>query len=130
MDNLIFLFALFVALELFESNWQKADSLYGLLNNNFKIYKKSMFLYFIMNPTFFYTLYLAIILNNFGFWMSSIIVVKFIDISFRLNLMKKIDNDEDIKTMIPFDMPMNIYFRYMNLFIYLPALIFAMFKIG
>ena len=125
MDNLLFLFSLFIAFELFESNWQKANSLYGLLDNNYKIYKKSMFLYFFMNPTFFYSLYLAITLNNFSFWMSAIIVLKFVDISFRLNLMKKIKNQEDISSFIPVDMPMNIYFRYMNILIYVPALIFA-----
>lgn len=78
-----------------------------------------------MNPTFFYSLYLAITLNNFSFWMSSIIVLKFVDISMRLHILKKIDNDEDIKELIPLDIPMNIYLRYMNIIIYIPALIFA-----
>ena len=127
MDNIIFLFSLFVALELFESNWQRSPTLFGLLDNNYQIYKKNIFLYFIMNPTFFYALYLAITLNNFGFWMSSIIVLKFADISMRLNILKKIDKNEDITSIIPFDMDMNIYFRYMNIFIYIPALCFAIF---
>ena len=127
MDTLIFLFSLFIALELFESNWQKSDTLYGLLNKNYLVYKKNIFLYFIMNPTFLFSLYLAIILNNFGFWMSSIIVLKFLDISMRLNIMNKIDKNEDITTLVPMDIDMNIYLRYMNLIIYIPALIFALF---
>jgi len=127
MDTIIFLFSLFIVLELFESNWQKSDTLYGLLNKNYLVYKKNMFLYFIMNPTFLFSLYLAITLNNFGFWMSSIIVLKFLDISMRLNIMNKIDKNEDITTLVPMDIDMNIYLRYMNLIIYIPALIFALF---
>ena len=127
MDTSIFLFSLFIALELFESNWQKSDTLYGLLNKNYLVYKKNMFLYFIMNPTFLFSLYLAITLNNFGFWMSSIIVLKFLDISMRLNIMNKIDKNEDITTLVPMDIDMNIYLRYMNLIIYIPALVFALF---
>ena len=127
MDTIIFLFSLFIVLELFESNWQKSDTLYGLLNKNYLVYKKNMFLYFIMNPTFLFSLYLAITLNNFGFWMSSIIVLKFLDISMRLNIMNKIDKNEDITTLVPMDIDMNIYLKYMNLIIYIPALIFALF---
>jgi len=127
MDNIIFLFFVFIALELFESNWQKSDTLYGLLNKNYLIYKQSIFLYFFMNPTFLYSLFLAFYLNNFGFWMSTIIVLKFTDISMRLNIANKIDNKEDISSIVPFDMDMNIYFRYMNLIIYIPTLIFALY---
>ena len=127
MDNIIFLFSLFIALELFESNWQKSDTLFGLLNNNYQIYKKNIFLYFIMNPAFFYILFLAMKFNNFGFWMSFIIVLKFADISVRLNIMNKIDKKEDISQLVPFDVQMNIYFRYMNLIIYIPAFLFAFF---
>lgn len=57
--------------------------------------------------------------------MSSIIVVKFIDISFRLHLMKKIQNDEDISSIVPFDIPMNNYYRYMNVLIYPMMFVFS-----
>ena len=123
---MIFIFSFFIALELFEVNWQKADSLFGLLRNNYKIYEKNIFLYFIMNPTFFYVLYLAVSLNNFSFWMNSIIVMKFLDISFRLYILNAIYNDKDIKHIIPLDINMSIYLRYMNLIIYLPMLFFAL----
>jgi len=80
-----------------------------------------------MNPAFFYILFLAMKFNNFGFWMSFIIVLKFADISVRLNIMNKIDKKEDISQLVPFDVQMNIYFRYMNLIIYIPAFLFAFF---
>lgn len=118
MNDIIFLTIVFVALELFESNWQKSNSFYGVLKNNYLIYKKSLFLYFFMNPTFIYSIYLSYSLHNFTFIMMLIIGLKFTDISFRLHLMNKIDRDEDITQIIPIDMPMNITLRYMNTLIY------------
>jgi hypothetical protein len=125
MDSFIILISIFVAMEAFESNWQKADTFYGLIENNYKIYSKGIGYYFALNPTFVYSIYLAFALNNFGFWMSCIIVLKFVDISFRLHLMSKISKDESIEHLIPVDMNMNIYLRYLNVIIYPLCFVFA-----
>ncbi|EFU69925.1 conserved hypothetical protein [Aliarcobacter butzleri JV22] len=39
----LYLLIIFIAFELFEVNWQKSDSLYGLLDNNFLVFKKNVF---------------------------------------------------------------------------------------
>jgi len=116
--SLILLLSIFIALELFESNWQKSTHFIGLIKNNYLVYKKSIFLYFLLNPTFFYALYLSIVLNNFNFWMSSIVIMKFIDISFRLFLLSKIDNDEPIDKYIPMNFAISLPLRYINTLIY------------
>jgi len=118
MESLLFLFIFFVALEVFESNWQKSDSFYGVIKNNYQVYKRSIFIFFLLNPTFIYSIYLSYTLNNFSLLMSSIVVLKFVDISFRLHLVNKIDKDEDISNLIPYNLPMNNIFRYINVFIY------------
>ena len=112
------LFLLFMALELFESNWQKSDTFYGLIENNYKIYSKNLILYFLLNPTFIYSVFLAFYLNNFTIWLNAIIVLKFLDIMFKLTLMKKISNNEAIETIIPVNMEMSYYLRYLNVLIY------------
>lgn len=123
--EIISLFFIFIALELFESNWQKSDTLYGLINNNFLIFKKNIFLYFLLHLTFFYTIYLSFSLNNFTFWMSSILIIKFLDISFKLSLMQKLSKGMSIEEIIPFNIPMTIVFRYMNVVIYPLSFLFA-----
>ncbi len=125
MIEIIIFLTVFIGLELFETNWQKATSFYELIKNNFNIYDASIWLYFSLNPTFIYALFLAIYLNNFTFWMSFIIVLKFADISFRLYLMQKISNDESITSVIPVDMPMTLPMRYFNVFLYPVAFLFA-----
>lgn len=125
IDTFIILLSIFIAMEAFESNWQKADTFYGVIKNNYKIYDKGIIYYFLLNPTFIYSLFLAFLLNNFSFWMSSIIVLKFADISFRLHLMQKISKDESIQSIVPMDMDMNVYLRYINVLIYPLSFIFS-----
>ncbi|AXX84324.1 hypothetical protein CRU86_03070 [Aliarcobacter skirrowii] len=123
--TIFYLFIFFIAIELFETNWQKAPTLYGILENNFKVYQKNIFLYFILHPSFFYSIYLAITLNNFGFWMSFIVILKFVDISFKLSIMKKLSKNYELSSIIPFDANITMIFRYLNLFIYPSSFLLA-----
>lgn len=123
MTTIFILYIFFISLEIFESNWQKADSFYGVIKNNYKIYEKNIFLFILLNPTFFFAIYLSMKFNNFGFLMSSIIIMKFADICFRLFLMKKIHNDEDISHLVPVDIPYSFALRYFNVAVY-PTMFF------
>ena len=123
--KILSLFLIFVTLEFFESKWQKSDTLYGLLNNNFQIFQKNIFLYFLLHVTFFYTIFVSFYLNNFSFWMSSILIIKFLDISFKLSLMKKLSNGTNIEEIIPFNMTMVPILRYMGVIIYPLSFLFA-----
>jgi hypothetical protein len=123
--DFISLLLIFIALELFESTWQKSNSLFGFLNNNFNFFKKNIFLYFLLHLTFFYTIFLSFYYNNFGFWMSSIFIVKFADISFKLFIMKKLSNGDLIEEVIPMNIPMTPSLRYFNVVIYPLTFLFA-----
>ncbi len=125
MIELLIFLIVFIGLEIFESTWQKADTFYGVIKNNYKVYQKSLLLYFLANPTFVYVLFLSFYLNNFTFWLSTIVVIKFADISFRLYLLQIIDKDESISTIVLADMDMNNYLRYMNVVIYPLGFLFA-----
>ena len=123
--ELIYLLLIFIAVELFESNWQKADSLHGLIANNYKIYQKNIFLYFTLHLSFFYSIFISLHLANFSFWMSSIIVIKFLDIAFKLSMMKKISNGSSLEEVMPINTKMTPLFRYMNVIIYPLSFFFA-----
>ena len=123
--TILSLFLIFIALVFFESTWQKSDTLYGLIYNNFSIFNKNIILYFLLHTTFFYTIFLSFYLNNFTFWMSSILVIKFLDISFKLTLMQKLSSGKEINELIPMNINMNLVFRYMNVLIYPLTFLFA-----
>lgn len=57
--------------------------------------------------------------------MSSILVIKFLDISFKLSLMKKLSNGISIEELMPLNVKMNFFFRYMNVIIYPLTFLFA-----
>ena len=126
MITLLTLLLIFILLEVFEASWQKSDSFYGVIKNNYQIYSKNIFLYFLFNPTFFFSVYLSIFFNNFGFLMSSIIVLKFLDISFRLFLLNKIQKDEDISYLVPMNIEYTFTLRYFNVLLYPGTFIFAL----
>ena len=116
--EIVHFFFIFVAIELFESNWQKSSTLHGMLENNFLVYKRNIFLYFILHISFFYSIYLSISSNNFGFWMSSILALKFFDIIFKLSIMKKLSDGINIDEIVPFDANITPILRYLNVIIY------------
>jgi len=124
MDFILLLF-IFIALELFESNWQKSDSLYGLINKNYLLFKQNIFLYFILHMTFFYTIFLSFYFHNFGFWMSSIFIVKFADISFKLSIMKKLSNGILVENIVPMNVKITPIIRYFNVIIYPLTFLFS-----
>ena len=115
--DIISLFFIFIAIEIFESNWQKSDTLYGLLFNNYTIYKTNIFLFFLLNFSFIYSIFLVIYLQNNSFLMLSIVGVKCLDIVFKLNIMSKISNNIPLEEIMP-NIDMNLFFRYMNAILY------------
>lgn len=124
MDIISLLF-IFIVLEFFESYWQKSETLYGFINNNFLLFKKNIFLYFILHLSFLYTIFLSFYFNNFGFWMSSIFIIKFVDISFKLSIMKKLLNGIEIEKIIPMNINMSPILRYFNVLVYPLTFLFA-----
>ena len=79
----------------------------------------------LLHLTFFYTIYFSFSLSNFTFWMNSILIIKFLDISFKLTLMQKLARGKEIAEIIPMDVKMTIVFRYMNVLIYPLSFLFA-----
>jgi hypothetical protein len=120
------LFLIFIALELFESNWQKSDTLHGVLYNNYSIYQKGIIYFFLLNPSFIYSIFLVIFLQNNGFLMLSIVGLKFLDIAFKLNLLTKMAQGVDLQEIMP-NIQMNLIFRYMNALIYPITFLFAVY---
>lgn len=123
--DFFYLFMIFVFVELFESNWQKSQTLHDLILKNFSLYKTNIFLYFVCHISFFYTIFLALTFNNFSFLMSSIVIIKFLDITFKLSMMKKLYNGLLIEEVMPMNIKMTLLYRYMNVIIYPITFLFA-----
>lgn len=115
--DILTLFFIFIAIELFETNWQKSNTIHGIILNNYKIYKYSIFLFFLLNLSFIYSIFVVIYLQNNSLWLLSIVAIKFLDIAFKLNIMTKLNNETSLDEIIP-NMNIGIAFSYANALIY------------
>ena len=96
------------------------------MNNNYAIFQKNIFTYFLLNPTFVYSIFLTFYLNLFNMFMYSIIFIKFLDISFRLHIITKMNKGMKLEELLPIDIQINNYFRYLNVLIYPSTFIFSL----
>ncbi len=58
--------------------------------------------------------------------MSSILIIKFLDITFKLSMMKKLLNGATLEEVMPMNIQMSNVFRYMNVIIYPISFVFAL----
>ena len=123
--DILSLFFIFIAIELFESNWQKSESLHGLLNNNYSIYRTNILLFFLLNVSFIYSIFLIIYLQNNTFLMLSIVGIKFIDIAFKISIMSKISKGIHLDEIMP-NIKVGLILRYLNAIVYPITFLIAM----
>ena len=119
-----FLLAL-IACELFESWWQHAPTLGGILENVRRWYHRHLFLLFAMHPSFWLVLFIFLEQGGRGTLLSLIVVMKASDIVFKLWMVKKIDTGSlspDFRAML--SLPLSPWMPWINVVIY-PALLAA-----
>ena len=84
--NYIFLFVL---LEFYEISWQKAPSIMGMLIRMHKYYSKSIFLFLIMQPTFYFAIGFAM-LSNYHPSAMILLFIKTADIATKILLIEQV----------------------------------------
>ena len=124
--EILTLFIIFIFIELFESKWQKSQTLHGVLLNNLFIFNKNILLYFLFNTGFIYSIFLTIYLDNYTFMMLSIVFIKFFDIGLRLSIIQKINEGIQLSEIIP-DIEMKLLYRYLNVFAYPITFLFSIY---
>ena len=63
MQTLYTLIIVYILLELFELQWQKAENMMGMLLRMHNYYQKSILWFFILHPTFYFTVWLVMATN-------------------------------------------------------------------
>ncbi|MGB5965331.1 MAG: hypothetical protein WBG65_07325, partial [Sulfurimonadaceae bacterium] len=75
MENIYLLLIVYIALELFEIQWQKADTLIGILAKLYRYYNKNIILFFLMHPTFYFGIGLAMV-TDLAFSAVALVFIK------------------------------------------------------
>lgn len=114
---------IFVFLELFEITWQKAPSIMGMIIRMHKYYSKSVFLFLIMHPTFYFGIGFFI-LTNYNLYAAILLFIKTADIVTKILLIEQVFTKRKLSHELSLILlaPINSFLPYMGLFIY-PVLI-------
>jgi len=118
--NYIILFAL---LEMYEISWQKAPSIMGMIVRMHKYYAKNIFLFLIMQPTFYFAIGFAM-LSNYHPSAMILLFIKTVDIATKIILIEQVFIKKELTQELTLILlaPINSFLPYMGLVIY-PVLI-------
>lgn len=118
---------LFTALEIYEVQWQKAGTLIGMLARMFEVYKKSIFIFLVMHPTFYFAIYFMLV-TEYNVYALSLFGFKMLDIAMKLMMMKQVFIDKEITHELSLALmtPLGGYIPYIGLFIYIPFIFLAL----
>ena len=89
MEIVMQIVTMMILLELFEIYIQRADTLREMIDNLYSYYNRSVFLFFLVHPTFYYVLGVTLYFDTFNFYSITILVLKALDLFFKVELIKQ-----------------------------------------
>ncbi|ABB44199.1 hypothetical protein Suden_0921 [Sulfurimonas denitrificans DSM 1251] len=125
IDDLILNYILlFVFLETYEIWWQRASSIMGMIIKMQRYYSKSIFLFLLMHPTFYFAIGFAL-LSEYNLYAMILLLLKTADIATKILLIEQIFTKKKLSHELSLVLlaPIDSFLPYMGLFIY-PFLIY------
>ena len=128
MENVLLFTSILIMLELFEAYMQRASTLYGVMEKLYGWYSKSIFLFFLMHPAFYFTLFVVIVTDRLNIYMILLLAFKVFDLFYKLELIKKIFIQQkvpgDLAAMLEWKIPS--WFFLLGVALYPPLLFYAL----
>ena len=94
-DQILNYVILFIILELYEINWQKAETLMGMLVRMYQYYHKNIFLFLMMQPTFYFSIGFAM-LSDYNPYALMLLFIKTIDIATKIQLLEQVFTKQEL----------------------------------
>jgi len=85
-----------VLAELFEAITQRSDTLYEVIQKLHSYYEKSIFLFFVMQPSFYIILLASLLTGVLNISMVFLLALKIFDMFYKMELIKKVYIEKDI----------------------------------
>ena len=124
METVIQITIMMILLEIFELYIQKANTLKEMIDNLYHYYNKTVFLFFLIHPTFYYVLGVTLYFDTFNFYSITILMLKAFDLFFKIELIKQRYYepvmDAELEKMM--DLKITLGIRLLSLFTYVPLL--------
>ena len=114
--------------ELFEAITQRSETLLGVLEKLYAYYKKSIFLFFLIQPGFYVILFIVLATGVLNVSMIFLLAIKIFDMFYKIELIKKVfitrEVSIEIAQMLEWKMPS--WFFLMGVGMYPPLLYYAL----
>ncbi|GIU00828.1 hypothetical protein TSL6_13340 [Sulfurovum sp. TSL6] len=128
MENALLFTIILLFAELFEATIQRAPTLLGVLKKLYAYYQKSIFLFFLIQPGFYFILLIVVLTGVLNVTMIFLLAIKIFDMFYKIELIKKVFIDRkvspEIAQMLEWKMP-PIFFL-MGAALYPPLLFYAL----
>jgi hypothetical protein len=116
--------------ELIETHLHKAETLGLMIERLYGYYQKSVFLFFLVHPSFYFVAFVSIYLNLLNFYMIAIFFLKGLDIFFKIELMRQRfvyrEMEPDLEMMM--QLKMSPFVTFLSSLMYVPLLAMALFS--
>ena len=128
MENILIFVAILVVLELSEAYMQRADTLYAVIEKLYVWYKKSIFAFFLIHPSFYFVLLVVVATDVLNMYMILILTFKIFDLFYKIELIKTIfikqNVPSDLDAMLSWQIPS--WFFLLGVSLYPPLLFYAL----
>jgi len=128
MENIFVFVIILVVLELFEATMQRADTLYGVMEKLYAWYRKSIFAFFLIHPSFYFVLFVVVVTDVLNIYMILILTFKIFDLFYKIELIKTIfirqNVPADLSAMLEWQIPP--WFFLIGVTLYPPLLFYAL----
>ena len=131
MEILLQIIFAMILLELLELYLHKADSLVMLIDKLFTYYEKSIFLFFIVHPSFYFVLGVLLYFDAFNFYGITILVLKIFDLFFKIELIRQryFKQNMDLELQKMLEMKLTFSMKFLALFVHVPLLYMAIISV-
>ncbi len=133
MENIYIIIIVYIALELFEIQWQKADNLISVLGKLYHYYNKNIILFFLMHPTFYFSIGLAMI-TDLTFSSVALLAIKTVDMATKILLIQQVFEKKELSSEMSAMLvaPLHPLMPYLSIVVYTPLVYFALvsFSVG
>jgi len=114
--------------ELFEVYVQRSNSLFGVLQKLYAYYKKSIFLFFLIQPGFYVILYVVLATGILNIGMIFLLALKVFDMFYKIELIKKVFIEQKVPIEVAQILEGKIpsWFFLIGVLMYPPLLFYAL----
>ena len=126
-DLILNYIVIFIVCELYEVTWQKAPSIMGMILKMNKYYSKSILLFLIMHPTFYFGI-AFVMLSDYNIYALLLLILKAADIMTKILLIEQVFTKRRLSHELSLILlaPINGFLPYLGILVYVPLIILTL----